>query len=73
MTREHLYLKIFDDLIALYPVPIAQNVHEKYQRVAGLADGWYLHVHRGCLALVLLEQEGFQEETAPLSLDPLRR
>jgi hypothetical protein len=57
---------IFDELLAMYPVPYSQIVRKKYIGVKELADGWYLHVHRGCLAILLLEDETFGEETAPL-------
>lgn len=66
MTNPDSYKLIFTDLINVYQENQAYDPKPEYLRVLDIANGWFLQVHHGCLAIIGLEENGLGAVTAPL-------
>lgn len=61
------YRPILDRLLGLYAGLAAGggevlHVRPGYKRIAHIAHGWYMRVHRGAEAILILDSEGYGEE-----------
>lgn len=57
---------IFNELIELYPSTLPLHFKPDYAAVCHIAHGWYMRVHRGCLAVLRLGDAGFAIEAWPI-------
>ncbi|MFC5179423.1 DUF5677 domain-containing protein [Nocardioides taihuensis] len=57
---------ILEDLLRLYPAMTALHLRDGHRRSSNLAHGWYQRVRRSCLAIVALDQLGYDSEAAPI-------
>lgn len=66
---EQEYRALLPRLLSLYPVdgPGSEvGIREPYREIAHVAYGWFMRCHRGIQAVLMLEEEGFQVEAAPI-------
>lgn len=69
LSVDQEYRALLPRLLSLYPAggPDSEvGVREPHRRVAHVAYGWFMRCHRGIQAVLLLEEEGFQVEAAPI-------
>ncbi|MFJ5034579.1 DUF5677 domain-containing protein [Streptomyces sp. NPDC088560] len=67
---EHEYRTLLARLLRLYPDAgnhaLQLQIRETHVEVGHVAHGWYMRCHRGVLAVLTLEETGFQVEAAPI-------
>ncbi|TLM73133.1 DUF5677 domain-containing protein [Pseudarthrobacter sp. NamB4] len=70
LSVEEEYRAFLPRLLSLHPRESGTDsevgVREPYREVAHVAYGWFMRCHRGIQAVLMLEEEGFQVEAAPI-------
>jgi hypothetical protein len=65
-TPDEDFRELLPTLLLLYPSLPSIRFKPGFQRVAHVAHGWYMRCHRGVEAVLLLEDDGFEIEAAPI-------
>jgi hypothetical protein len=65
-TSDDDFVALLPKLMALYPDAPSMKLRDEHRQVGHVAHGWFMRVQRGIEALMLLDEQGFGAEAAPL-------
>ena len=66
MTAAEDFAAILPKLMEMYPASWSMRLRDEHRQIGHVAHGWYMRVHRGIEAMLLLDEDGFGAEAAPL-------